>query len=214
MRVDPKRFALLAGAMAQSCVAVAPEGADAPSTGAPSTGAVAVAAPAELHPALSDEPAGAPSADLDRSGGDESSGRDALRDRCRKLQAPAPSCESFEDTRIECEAFTEVLQEEAAERAVRCLTSRSGRTSICRYDVVEDCFMQAVRSMQPSRATRKSCQDVVASCGQQPRGGRDLSIGTCQRGLAAVNEELGGDLLTCMADQCSVSACVWGLERR
>jgi hypothetical protein len=185
MQVDRQKFLLLVTSLASGC-----------SVGPELTGPVTIAAPAELEPAAGDEPLvedDAVAANIDRSGGAVDSEVQAMRRRCRELESPpGPTCESFEDTKLECEGFPDVLEEKAAKAAVRCMVARSGSRGICRYDVVEQCFMAGIRTARPSSVSRKECREVLQRCSGRPRS--DLSMSTCQRAVSAVREERRSEL--------------------
>lgn len=179
------------------------------------TGPIAVAAPRELEPAAADEPLVEPTVSdgVDRSGGAMNTEAQKMRRQCRELSAPAgPSCEGFDDTRLECEALPDVLETKAAKAAIRCLTARSRTPRICQYNVMEECFSTAYRTARPSSASRRACAGVMQTCAGRPR--TDLSSSNCQRAINAVREDRHADFKACMEESCGVRQCVWALVRR
>lgn len=179
------------------------------------TSPVPVAAPRELEPAAADEPLVEPVvADrVDRSGGAIDTEAQKMRRQCRELSAPSgPSCDGFEDTRLECEALPEVLDSKAAKAAIRCLTARSRTPRICQYNVMEECFATGYRTARPSSASRRACSGILQTCSGRPR--TDLSASNCQRAINAVREDRRSDFEACMQESCGVRQCVWALVRR
>lgn len=179
------------------------------------TGPIEVAAPRELEPAAADEPfvEVVEAERVDRSGGAMNTEAQKMRRQCRELSAPnGPSCDGFEDTRLECEALPDVLETKAAKAAIRCLTARSRTPRICHYNVMEECFATGYRTARPSSASRRACAGVMQTCSGRPR--TDLSSSNCQRAINAVREDRQSDFTACMEESCGVRQCVWSLVRR
>ena len=172
-----------------------------------------MAAPDELQPAQAEEPL-ASARVVDEAPETPAEGSE-LRSICRSLQPPpAASCDSFDDTKFDCESYAVVLRKDAAERATRCLARRSGRASICRPAAPQECLMAAIRGISPHKETRSRCQQLLRTCRATHRGRGDMSLSTCTRTLTAAKPALQPALLTCMAQGCGLGTCVWDLADR
>ena len=206
MQVDRKRFLALAASIA-ACSS-GQVGLDGPIT---------VAAPSELSPgATGDEPlpngeANDEEPTVGLAGGDD----DALRRQCRTLKPPpGPHCESFEDTKLDCETYADALEEDAAQRATHCLVQRSGREAICRYEALQDCFRAALRSADPDPAARSRCTSLVSGCASARWSAGDLTLSSCTRAFAAVKTRHESLLASCIAEGCSIGGCIWEFADR
>ena len=208
MQVDRTQFLLLAASMAAGCVAQTPV-ADAP---------VTVATPIEVEPATGEE--GLVIAEeenvepVDRSGTQVAAGDDLVQ-ICRGLQAPpGPYCESFEDTKIDCERFASALEPEAAEAATRCLADASGSEAICRFEATEDCFVAGLRAARPDGSARRQCEGVAQQCSTGRWSSPDMSVSSCELAMAAVKSQYEAQLIACMVEGCGIASCVWVLGDR
>ena len=206
MVVDRKRFLLFAASIAaltEACGAADPA----------LSGPIDVAEPLTVVP-LGDEPL--PVGHVDDDGpatpmvGEPVA--DTLRQQCRDMKPPpGPSCESFDDTRAECEALPDVLVDEAAREAVSCLVKRSKTRSICRLGAVEQCFSTTVRKSRPATSATDRCRSLVQACSSNRFRRARLTLQSCTRAFAAVRPEGATVLGSCIAEGCDLGRCVWDL---
>ncbi len=210
MYVDRKQFLLLAASMAAGCGA---QGAQS----APGTDPlVVVATPIEVEPATGEEPViVAEEVDgVDRSGAVQPRTTD-LAASCRGIQPPpGPFCESFEDTKHDCERYAATLEPDAAEAATQCLVDRSGTEAICRFEALEECFVAGLRVARPDGRARNKCNSLVTQCSGGRWASPDLTVASCELAMAAVKDEHDSELVSCMVEGCGISSCIWGLGAR
>ncbi len=164
---------------------------------------VRVATPVEVEPSNGDEPLDGQVLSVAAS---EVLAERSLSDVCESLApppAPGPQCEGFEGTKSICTMFINGLELAAAEVAVGCLSSRSKTASMCHHEVSEDCLVAAVRAMQPESRKHQACASAVQGC----RAGLGLQQ-SCAAAMSAVKEDFQGDMITCIAESCSIRGCV------
>lgn len=120
---------------------------------------------------------------------------------CTGLRAPGPSCESFFDTREQCNGFVRGMQPRAASKAVACLLARSGKREICQFDAAQKCAVEAIKSVCIEPYSDQPCRTMMSFC----RGGRfgNITQQQCQRALSAVKGQYRPQLLSCMTESCS-----------
>jgi hypothetical protein len=129
---------------------------------------------------------------------------------CSKLRAPpGPSCESFEDTRSECEDIKRVLRPAVAERADRCLLAKSGTRGICQFGISSVCVSQAFRVSCADPSTSSECGSIVRGCagGSVSSAAPKLTTAECQGALSAVSPQNRSALLGCMSEGCTAGDC-------
>jgi hypothetical protein len=134
---------------------------------------------------------------------------------CSQLRAPpGPACESFEDTRSECEDIQRVLKPAVAERAVRCLLAKSGTRGICQFGVSAVCVSQAFRASCGDPATSAMCSEVVRSCAGRGGGSAvpKLTFSECEGALSAVSPQNRDAMLGCMSEGCTAGYCFSSLR--
>ncbi|MDC3955824.1 hypothetical protein [Polyangium jinanense] len=221
MQIDRSRFLLLTATMASGACG----GAAQPGAGDPVVAAPVVTLPEEDKPAESRTTAGSPGqpgvgepseevrATLEGAGsssGDEPSVCDdggPAPKGCDTLRAPGPQCESFIDTRDMCGKLAHGLKPRVAEKVVDCLLAKSGKQSLCTFDIANQCGMSAVRKascIEPS--TQSACAPAVKSC-----GGR-LAMKDCQALLSSVNRKNRENMLACVTEGCSIDYCMYSVE--
>lgn len=135
-----------------------------------------------------------------------------LASTCRSLKpGPGPVCESFEDTKVECEGFEQVLEARAAEKAVECLQSKSGKPQICDFTVATKCFESALRygPSEPTAAAR--CQPIVSQCAQWQHSPQ-LTLSSCRTAIGAVKPDRREALIACMAEACTLDSCFYAIR--
>ncbi|MBI4953497.1 MAG: hypothetical protein HY908_15830 [Myxococcales bacterium] len=213
MQVDRSRFLALTAALATGCApgepAKQPTELDASAAGDPLV--VHVAPPADTYsPSLeprSGEPQTPP--ETPAYAPERTS---ALAATCRGLKpGPGPVCESFEDTKLECEGFEQALETRVAEKAVECLAQKSGKAQICDFSAATNCFASALRygGSEPTAASR--CGPIVTQCAQwsQPP---QLSMSSCRSAIGAVKPERREALIACMAESCTLDGCYYAIR--
>ena len=207
MQVDRGRFLFFAASIAAGACASRQEIAltdGAPKVAAPiemeppEPGAAVPEAPAEPRPAAP-PPSREPSSEL--------------RETCRSITPPpGPFCESFQDTKGQCERYGDVLEPEAAEAAVGCLARRSGRAEICDFELVSKCFVEGARSAPPQSSARQACRSVVSNCASAGWSSPDMNQPSCEAAIAGVRDELDNQLVACMTEGCGIGSCIWLLS--
>jgi hypothetical protein len=139
--------------------------------------------------------------------------RSVLAEQCRSIRPPpGPQCESIDTTPGECQGYERMLGPEAAARATLCLTSKSGKRSICKFGVTADCFLEGSRAAPVAPQAQAACAPVVRQCAANRWGEPDMTTANCVATFSAVRPDLRGTLLSCMAEGCSVGSCLYGLE--
>jgi hypothetical protein len=202
MHVDRQRFLLLATALA-GCRGdhLAPD-------------EVPVAVPIEIGRPGAGEPLVATPEGGTEGGApayDDALATDALRATCRGLHAPGPFCEGLEETKSACEAFPNVLEPDAAERAVDCLKGLSGSEELCGYDTAESCFMSATAVALIDPSSSKRCDEIVQRCARSRWSSPEMTMQGCQRALSAVKAGLEDRLVACMDEGCGIRRCIYDL---
>lgn len=200
MQIDRSRFLLLSASIAAGCASQANQQ------------DVKVATPIEMEPSEGDEPITDASQQADVSAGGPADDQ-SLHEVCDGLEPPpGPHCESFFDTKADCASFIDGLEDEAAERAVHCLASRSKTQAICRYDALQDCFVIGTSTTLPEPELTSRCAGVVKRCASSRWARGDLTLESCGSVMAAVKEHLQGEMISCMAEGCGLGSCVWRLR--
>jgi hypothetical protein len=122
---------------------------------------------------------------------------------CASLRAPGPQCESFSYTKTRCAALAKGLRPRVAEAAIDCILARSGKPSICAFDVESVCVTTAMRRACIDASTQSACAPVVGGC----RGG--LKMNDCQALLSSVAAKHHSRMITCMTEGCSIDYCTY-----
>ncbi|MDI3287734.1 hypothetical protein [Polyangium sp. 15x6] len=221
MQIDRSRFLFLTATMASGACG----GAAQPGAGDPVVAAPVVTLPGEDNPAESRTAAGSPGqpgvgepseevrATLEGAGSSSTDEPSVCDDGgpapkgCDTLRAPGPQCESFFDTREMCGKLAQGLKPRVAEKAVDCLLAKSGKQSLCSFDIANQCGMSAVRKascVEPS--TQSACAPAVKAC-----GGR-LAMKDCQALLSSVNRKNRENMLACVTEGCSIDYCMYSVE--
>ena len=128
--------------------------------------------------------------------------------RCRRLKAPGPTCESFEDTRASCSNLVRVLEPRVAERAVACLQRRSGTAAICSWDSASTCAESALGGISGDARSTRDCRAALHKCDAS----QHLDAATCQAAVTRVAPEHRDRLAACIAEFCEVGTCLMYLE--
>ncbi|MBW2528906.1 MAG: hypothetical protein JRI23_32320 [Deltaproteobacteria bacterium] len=132
---------------------------------------------------------------------------------CQRLRPPpAPHCEGFHWTQTLCEAFDRSLEPPVARAAVACLKRHSGRAAICNPDTREDCFAKAITAIAAGRQDRGRCASLVSQCSRGGYSAPGLSKTSCRRAVAAVRPAFRDEMLTCIAESCTIRECVYSVE--
>ncbi|MBK9264949.1 MAG: hypothetical protein IPM54_34850 [Polyangiaceae bacterium] len=224
MHIDRSRFLLLTASIAG--------GACSSSSASSSSGPVVVAAPIIALPAEGD---GAPAssgasapvkssqtvmgsgdddalAALDRppSAADDDGGTcdegGAPPTGCGTLRAPGPHCESFSDTKAMCGKLARGLRPRVAEQVVDCILAKSGKQSVCDFDLANQCGLVALQKACIEPSTQAACAPIVRAC-----GGR-LQMRECQALVSSVTSRNRRNMMTCITEGCSADYCLYQVE--
>ncbi len=227
MRIDRHVFLVLTAALAADACETQPPPAvplvgviDVPAGAPPSR----VEPPDASAPALADAAAasrggdaGPPTTDGNASADDSCASVNAQAGAtdCSQLRPPAgPACESFEDTRSECEEMKRVFKPAVAERATRCLLARSGSRALCQVGVSASCISSALRASCADPSTSTECTRIARGC--SGRGvattAPKLTVAECQGALSAVSPQNRGAMLGCMSEGCTAGYCMSSLH--
>jgi hypothetical protein len=203
MQVDRGRFLVLAASVA-ACTGPKPA----------SDGPPKVAVPIETEPADLATPA--PEVPPEPRVVDPVPVRDpraALREACQELRTPpGPHCESFADTARQCESYGDILEPEAAEDAVACLSRKSGRQEICDFEAVGKCFLEGMKGSPSQPNARHACRQVVSGCAGRGWSAPEMTQAHCEAAIAGVRDEMDDTLVACMTEGCGIASCIWTLS--
>jgi hypothetical protein len=226
MRIDRRTFLVLTAALAADACETQPPPA-APLVGVIDVPANAASSPPEApdasSPALVDAAAAWSGADAASTTDGNAPSDDSCATvnsqggatDCSQLRAPVgPACESFEDTRSECEDMKRVFKPAVAERAARCLLARSGTRAICQFGVSAVCASQALRASCGDPATAAECASIVRGCSTRSvaSAAPKLTAAECQGALSAVSPLNRGAMLGCMSEGCTAGYCFSSLR--
>jgi hypothetical protein len=225
MQIERSRFLLLTATMAG--------GACSPATPAPAAGGPVVAAPVVALPsgpadgpaeraaappttnagltgkegdASEEEVGDPPGEEPDEVGSLACDDGGAAPKSCASLRAPGPQCESFADTKAMCGKLAHGMRPRVAEAAVDCILVKSGKQSICSFEVGNQCAVAAARKACIEPNTQAACAPLVRACGGK------LAMKDCQSMLSAVTEKNRRRMLTCMTEGCSADYCMYEVE--
>jgi hypothetical protein len=223
MRIDRHAFLVLTAALAADACDSQPPPAvplsgviDVPTSVAPSrleTPDASTPTMADAERASRGADAGPPTTDGNASGDDTCATANAQGGTtdCSQLRAPpGPSCESFEDTRSECEEMKRVFKPAVAERATRCLLARSGSRALCQFGVSASCISSALRASCADPSTSAECTRIVHGCSSRgvATAAPKLSVAECQGALSGVSPQNRGAMLGCMSEGCTAGYCM------
>lgn len=125
---------------------------------------------------------------------------------CGTLRAPGPQCESFSDTKRTCGKLARGLRPRVAEKAVDCFLAKSGKQTICDFNLASQCAVAAVQRGCVEPSTQATCAPLVRGCGGS------LQMRDCQALLSSVNSKNRRNMISCMTEGCSIDYCVYDIE--
>lgn len=129
---------------------------------------------------------------------------------CTALKAPpGPHCESFADTKSECEHFATTLQPRVAQKAIACVLATSGTRAVCDFDLTAKCAYGATANACVDSALAPKCDAAIAACGGKKSA---FSKADCLRVASAVSASQRPSILTCIAESCGTANCLYGLS--
>jgi hypothetical protein len=128
------------------------------------------------------------------------------------LWAPGPACESFSDTKAECQKLGRFLTPRAAQKTIECLRDKSGTADICLFNVGPLCFLQALGSVcvDTSPSVEATCQRVMQTCERFDARGRHVTLDGCKVALSAALPAKREAFATCVEESCSLVPCFYG----
>jgi hypothetical protein len=130
---------------------------------------------------------------------------------CSRLRkGPGPSCESFTDTRQECDDVKQTFAPAVATRVVDCLLAKSGKRDICQFAVVAQCASAAFRTSCTDPASAARCRAIVRGCSSYPQSSTavpKVTVAECEGAIAAVPAGQRGKMLLCMQEGCTAGYC-------
>jgi hypothetical protein len=130
---------------------------------------------------------------------------------CSGLRAPGPQCESFTDTKQQCDRFAHGMKPRAAQRAVACLLAKSGSKAICDFEATQKCALEAIEASCIDPGTGPTCDAVVQNCGRG-RGRPSITKAACMHALSALSGSNRARVATCMTESCGVQYCFYDLK--
>lgn len=223
MQIDRSRFLLLTASIAGGACSsgsssssggtvvvaapvVALPGPEGSTAGAPRTASSAksgqttvVAADEDKLASLERTPAGADDGAMCEEGGTAPTG-------CNTLRAPGPQCESFADTRLMCGKLARGLRPRVAEKVVDCILAKSGKQSVCDFNLANQCGISAVQKGCVEQSAQTPCAPIVRKCGGT------LQMRDCQALLSSVTNKNRRNMIACMTEGCSVDYCMYDVE--
>jgi hypothetical protein len=125
---------------------------------------------------------------------------------CGTLRAPGPQCESFSDTKSMCGKLAKGLRPRVAEKAVDCILAKSGKQTVCDFNLANLCAVAAMQKACIEPATQASCTQLVRSCGGT------LQMRDCQVLLSSVTNRNRRSMIACMTEGCSADYCMYNVE--
>ncbi len=129
---------------------------------------------------------------------------------CTTLKAPpGPHCESFADTKSECEHFATTLQPRVAQKAIACVLATSGTRAVCDFDLTAKCAYGATANACVDATLAPKCDAAIAACGGKKAS---FSKADCLRVASAVSAGQRTSILTCIAESCGTTNCLYGLS--
>ena len=131
---------------------------------------------------------------------------------CAGLRAPGPQCESFSDTKSQCDKFARGMKPRAAQKAVACLLSKSGSKAICDFTVSQTCALEGITESCLDPATGPTCDAIVQNCGGGRRGRPSITKSECMHALSALPGANRSRVATCINESCGVQYCFYDLK--
>jgi hypothetical protein len=129
---------------------------------------------------------------------------------CTTLKAPpGPHCESFADTKSECEHFATTLQPRVAQKAIACVLATSGTRAVCDFDLTAKCAYGATANACVDATLAPKCDAAIAACGGKKA---KFSKADCLRVASAVGTGQRTSTLSCIAESCGTASCLYGLS--
>jgi hypothetical protein len=125
---------------------------------------------------------------------------------CGTLRAPGPTCESFTDTKAMCGKLARGLRPRVAEKAVDCILSKSGKQTVCDFNLANQCGMLALQKVCIEPSTQGACAPIVRACGGA------VQMRDCQSLLSAVTSKNRRNMISCITEGCSVDYCMYDIE--
>jgi hypothetical protein len=125
------------------------------------------------------------------------------------LKSPGPTCESFMDTKSQCDATRSWLKPRIAEKAVQCHLAKSGTPAICKFNLVTDCVTEALSSACIDPAAVTTCKQVMNKCGTNKHG--KLTDDACAAAVSAVSDAQRTKFVSCITEFCRFETCFYHL---
>jgi hypothetical protein len=131
------------------------------------------------------------------------------------LSQPGPTCESFGDTKDECARYGKWLVPRAAAAATKCLQAKSGKQSICLFNVGMACAVEAwgATCLDPSPKIEAACAKVAQRCESVPKKHRHMTLDACKAALSAIIPSRHDKFLHCAAESCQLVQCAYPAEQ-
>ncbi len=128
--------------------------------------------------------------------------------RCRRLKAPGPTCESFEDTKQNCGAIVRTMDKKTADRAVSCLQRKSGTRAMCSWDISGKCVESSLKNAKIDSQSSRDCRLAERKCG----GVSSFDGRTCRAAVSSVKPEFRDRVAACIAEFCEIGTCFYYLD--
>lgn len=130
---------------------------------------------------------------------------------CAALKPPGPSCESFSDTKQQCDATKSWLKPRVAEKAVQCHLAKTGTTNVCKFNLVTECFIESLASACVDPAAQATCKNVMNRCGAPKDRYTKLTEDSCVAAVSAVNDTYRSKFVSCITEFCRFETCAYHL---
>ena len=127
---------------------------------------------------------------------------------CVEILPPAgPACESWRSLKHECESLDRgFLQPRVAAAIAGCLARHSRTRSICRWETISECALDAYDAACVDVEANDLCHSAARACS---RSGKELAMPfeRCVRTLSAMTGDNRRHQQRCLADACAPDYC-------
>lgn len=132
---------------------------------------------------------------------------------CATLKAPGPQCESFNDTKDDCNHLARGFKPRVAQKAVACILAKSGTQGVCDFQLVQKCAASAAADSCLDPATGPTCDTIVSTCGGRGRSrGPAVTKIACMHALSSLTGSNRSRVGSCIAESCGVDLCFYDLK--
>lgn len=126
---------------------------------------------------------------------------------CANLKAPGPTCESFNDTKAQCNNLRTMFKPRVAEKIVECHQRRSQTVNICKFNLANDCVIEALPETCIDPGAASTCKPVMQKCGTTRWG--KMSAESCAAAVSAISDAQKTKFVSCITEFCRLETCVY-----